>query len=167
MPLLVDGQRVRLPRSAAELVRAHPLLEVSGSPGPAGRVGSRQPGHRRAFTRDLLRWGPESLGDLRKVSQHVRSARTRGPPICTRRALQVGVRVRLPALPRCRQAWAGGPVLCTPIPAPPGLGGLDYFLARNAGFVWKLLALGVLFLPCGASERGLIVKVVVTKCCTC
>ncbi|XP_034360391.1 protein N-terminal asparagine amidohydrolase isoform X6 [Arvicanthis niloticus] len=27
MPLLVDGQRVRLPRSAAELVRAHPLLE--------------------------------------------------------------------------------------------------------------------------------------------
>ncbi|XP_049981778.1 protein N-terminal asparagine amidohydrolase isoform X3 [Alexandromys fortis] len=27
MPLLVDGRRVRLPRSAAELVRAHPLLE--------------------------------------------------------------------------------------------------------------------------------------------
>ncbi|EDK97375.1 N-terminal Asn amidase, isoform CRA_c, partial [Mus musculus] len=27
MPLLVDGQRVRLPRSAVELVRAHPPLE--------------------------------------------------------------------------------------------------------------------------------------------
>lgn len=31
MPLLVDGQRVQLPQSAGDLVRAHPLLEVSGA----------------------------------------------------------------------------------------------------------------------------------------
>ncbi|KAH0506201.1 Protein N-terminal asparagine amidohydrolase [Microtus ochrogaster] len=38
MPLLVDGRRVRLPRSAAELVRAHPLLEVSGIALACGQV---------------------------------------------------------------------------------------------------------------------------------
>lgn len=61
MPLLVDGRRVRLPLSAVELVRAHPPLEVSDLPGPSGRVGTPQPGRRRAFPRDLVRRGPERL----------------------------------------------------------------------------------------------------------
>lgn len=60
MPLLVDGRRVRLPRSAAELVRAHPLLEVSGIARACGQVGSPQPGSRRAFTGDRLR-GPREV----------------------------------------------------------------------------------------------------------
>lgn len=51
MPLFVGGQRVRLPQSASELVRAHPPLEVSQPTGAAGREPT-----------SLLHWGPAEAG---------------------------------------------------------------------------------------------------------
>uniref|UniRef100_A0AC11DTX4 RRN3 homolog, RNA polymerase I transcription factor n=1 Tax=Ovis aries TaxID=9940 RepID=A0AC11DTX4_SHEEP len=43
MPLLVDGRRVRLPQSAGDLVRAHPLLEVSRARAGGYEAGPREP----------------------------------------------------------------------------------------------------------------------------
>lgn len=122
MPLLVDGQRVRLPRSAAELVQAHPLLEVSSPPGPAEWVGSPQPGRRRAFTRDLLRQGPERLGDLWKVSQQVHSARTQGLHLHSARSAGRGARAA-PHITEMQTGVGGGPSPLRAHSFPSGRGG--------------------------------------------
>lgn len=157
MPLFVDGQRVRLPRSAAELVRAHPLLEVSGPTGAAERVGSLQPGCRCAFTGDLLRPGSERLGNLRKVAQHAATGHCPSPHLHRRCRAPTGrPRIILPAADGCgRRPQASACPFSSPVAWGAGL-----FLARSIGFARKFL--GPL-LSWSFPSRGLSVQAVETR----
>ena len=73
MPLLVDGRRVRLPQSAGDLVRAHPLLEVSRARAGGFEAGPREPAGKPSSARRHHHLSPESgskLGAAEVLSAH-------------------------------------------------------------------------------------------------
>ena len=77
MPLLVDGRRVRLPQSAGDLVRAHPLLEVSRARAGGYEAGPREPAGgpepssaRRRRHRQLYPESGSKLGAAEVLSAH-------------------------------------------------------------------------------------------------